>query len=99
VLFWDFFDVWTGSVPNLVKNKAVAAPDFFAVLSRFGASGSATTVQDALTEPSSATGYHAAFDRGAPPPGGFPWELTAPDGSIAAPDFFRVLAQFGHSCA
>ncbi len=96
--FWDLFDVWTGTAPNLTRNKAVAAPDFFAVLGRFGTTGTATSVSDALTEPVSATGYHAAFDRGGTP-SPFPWSLMAADGSIAAPDFFQVLAQFGHSCA
>jgi hypothetical protein len=96
--FWDFFDVWTGSVPNLTKNEAVASTDFFAVLQRFGSNGVATGVQDALLEPVSSTGYHAAYDRG-PSSGPNIWNLTAANGSIATTDFFSVLGQFGHNCA
>ncbi len=43
-------------------------------------------------------GYHAAFDRGQAPMGADPWDLTTADGSIAGPDFFRVLGQSGHGC-
>ncbi len=102
--FWDFFDVWTGG-PSWVRNKAVAAPDFFGVLGRFGTTRAggvptkAAAFSEALVPPSSSTGYHAAFDRGPAPMGADPWDLTTADGAIAGPDFFRVLAQFGHSCA
>ncbi len=97
--FWDFFDVWTGG-PSWLRNKAIAAPDFFGVLGRFGSErpGGPPTKGDALTEalipPSSSTGYHAAFDRSFVM--GF---LTgSADGAISATDFFEVLAQFGHDC-
>ncbi len=59
----------------------------------------ATSVADVLTPPSSSTGYHAAFDRGAPVMGGDPWDLTQADGAITGTDFFEALAQFGHTCA
>ncbi len=101
--FWDFFDVWTGA-PSWVRNKAIAAPDFFGVLGRFGTTrpGGAPTKAvgrtEALTPPTSSTTYHTAFDRGPAPAGANPWLLTQADGSIAAADFFRVLAQFGHTC-
>ncbi len=92
---WDLFDVPTGTFPNLARNKAVAAPDFFAVLGRFGSSGDPTL--DVFSQVPQ-TGYHPAFDRstllGAPAGGG----LGAANGSIAAPDFFAVLGQFGASC-
>ncbi len=96
--FWDFYDVPTGVFPALARNKAVSAPDFFAVLGRFGAEGTDTSVADALTAPPAAPAYHAAYDRGPAPMGGDPWDLNQADGSIAAPDFFANLAQFGHEC-
>jgi hypothetical protein len=98
VSFWDFYDVWTGTVPNLTRNGAVAGTDFFAVLGRFGTTGAATSVEDALTEPPSATGYHAVFDRGAQA-GPNIWDRAPADGAIAGTDFFAMLGQFGHICA
>jgi hypothetical protein len=98
VRFWDFYDVWTGTVPNLTRNGAVAGTDFFAVLGRFGTTGAATSVEDALTEPPSATGYHAAFDRGTQV-GPNIWDRAPADGAIAGTDFFAMLGQFGHTCA
>jgi hypothetical protein len=95
--FWDLFDVWTGTVPNMVRNQAVAAPDINNVISRFGASGAATSVADALTEPSSSSGYHAAYDRG-PVIGSSPWHLGPANGSVAATDINAVIAQFGDNC-
>ncbi len=97
--FWDFFDVPTGTFPALARDAGVAAPDFFAVLARFGASGTATSVPDALSPAPAAPAYHAAYDRGPVQPGGDPWDLSQADGGIAGPDFFRVLGQFGHTCA
>jgi dipeptidyl aminopeptidase/acylaminoacyl peptidase len=104
--FWDFFDVPTG--PSLVRNKAVAAPDFNAVLQRFGAndSGAGTfnrfsnplTTPNAFVAGQNRENYHPAFDRGMASVAGQNWTLTAPDGAIAAVDFNRVLAQFGHNC-
>jgi alpha-tubulin suppressor-like RCC1 family protein len=86
--FWDFFD------PDL--NKAVAGPDFFAVLSRFGATGSPAI--DPLTTPPAPPAYHTRFDRGSSS-GPNAWNLTQADGSIAGTDFFAVLVQFGHDCS
>jgi hypothetical protein len=91
-VFWDFFDT-----PDSVnyRDLAVAGPDFFRVLGRFGSSGS--TAIDPLSLPPAAPAYHTAFDRGASA-GPFVWNLTAPDGAVAGPDFFAILAQFGHDC-
>jgi hypothetical protein len=90
--FWDFFD--TPDSSN-VRDKSIAGTDFFNVLARFGATGSASI--DPLSMPPAAPAYHTAFDRGASS-GPNSWNLTAADGSIAGTDFFAVLAQFGHSC-
>ncbi len=91
--FWDFYDVPTGS--PLARNKAVAAPDFFQVVGRFGTTGD--PAGDPLSTPPP-TGYHTAYDRGAAI-GPDAWNLTQADGAITGPDQFRVLAQFGHTCA
>jgi hypothetical protein len=90
--FWDFFD--TPDASN-IRDKAVAGTDFFAVLSRFGATGDPGI--DPLSMPPPAPVYHTAFDRG-PSGGPNPWNLTAADGAITGQDFFAVLTQFGHSC-
>ncbi len=37
--FWDFYDVPTGTWPDLTRNKAVASSDIFAVIARFGTTG------------------------------------------------------------
>ncbi len=87
--FWDFFDT-----PNAsgLRDKAVNVIDIQAVVDRFGTTGSATTVADALAPP--ATGYHAAFDRTAAPGG-----LSGPaDGSVGVIDIALLVGQFGHSC-
>jgi hypothetical protein len=94
--FWDFFDVPTG-VAVRDRDGSVSGLDFFAVLSRFGTNGSATSVEDALAEPTDANSYHAAYDRAEP--SGDPWDLVAADGSISGSDLFAMLGQFGHSCA
>ncbi len=88
--FWDFFDA--------NRDGEVAAGDFFAVLGRFGAEGTAITVEDALSPAPPAPAYHASHDRTSPAPGADPWDTGPPDGAISARDFFAVLAQFGHSC-
>ena len=91
--FWDYFDVPTG--PSAVRDEQVTGLDFFAMLGRFGATGNGSV--DPLTTPPPA-GYHPAFDRGgAVGPNG--WNVGGANGSIAATDFFTMLAQFGHSCA
>ncbi len=92
--FWDFFDTPNA---NNVRDKSIAAPDFFAILGRFGAAGDPGA--DPLAPPPPAPEYHTAFDRTAPAPGADPWDTGPPDGAVSAPDFFLVLAQFGHSCA
>jgi hypothetical protein len=94
--FWDFYDVPTGS--PLQRNGAVSASDFNAVLGRFGATGTATSVQDALSPPPPAPAYHAAYDRTPPLMGDDPWDLRQADGAISSVDFFSNLAQFGHGC-
>lgn len=44
--------------------------------------------------------YDVYFDRGAPPVGADPWDMTAPDGSITlGVDIVGVINQAGHSCA
>ena len=91
--FWDFFDVPSG--PSQLRNQAVALPDIFEVIARFGATGDPGI--DPLSPPPS-SGYHSAYDRG-PRAGPDPWNLSAANGSIATPDINAVLAQFGHSCA
>jgi hypothetical protein len=91
--FWDFYDVPTGGA--LTRDHSISALDLFAVLGRFGASGSASLDPLAMPPPS---GYHTAFDRG-PVIGPNVWNVGAADGSIAATDIFGVLGQFAHSCA
>jgi hypothetical protein len=93
VHFWDFFD--TPNASN-VRDKAVASSDFFAVISRFGATGSPGI--DPLSTPPVAPAYHPAFDRASSLPGSDQWDLEPADGSIAAADIFLSIAQFGHSC-
>jgi hypothetical protein len=94
--FWDFYDTPTGM--SFIRDKAVAGTDFFAVLGRFGSTGS--TLTDPLSTPPAAPAYHPAFDRSAGPASPAQPFLSGPaDGSIAGTDFFRILAQFGHTCA
>jgi hypothetical protein len=92
--FWDFYDTPTGM--SYIRDKAVASTDFFALLQRFGATGSSSI--DPLSTPPAPPAYHTAYDRGA---SGGPnaWDLTAANGSIASTDFFAMLVQFGHTCA
>jgi hypothetical protein len=92
--FWDFFDT-PGGAP-FVRNGSVSAADFFAVLSRFGATGSPAI--DPLSTPSPAPAYHTAYDRTAALPGDDPWDTRPADGAIATTDFFLAIMQFGHSC-
>jgi hypothetical protein len=92
--FWDFFDT-----PNEMNERdgAVAGPDFFRLLGRFGSSGDPGI--DPLSTPPAVPAYHSAYDRSSPAPGADPWDSGPADGAIAGTDFFMVLAQFGHSCA
>ena len=60
--------------------------DIFDVANAFG-----------LTPPD--PGYSPILDRSAAPPGGDPWDMGAPDGTIDLfTDVFGVAFQFGHSC-
>jgi hypothetical protein len=93
--FWDFFDVPTGTFPNLARNKSVSSPDIFAVIARFNAAGDSGI--DPLSMPAAAPAYHTAYDRG-PSAGPSPWNLTAANGSIASTDIFASIGQFNHSC-
>jgi hypothetical protein len=98
--FWDFFDA-PDQTTN-VRDRAIAGPDFFRILARFGATdaGGAAVINrnsDPLSAPPAAPAYHPAYDRGAA--SGEAWDLTQADGSIAGPDFFALLVQFGHDCS
>jgi len=107
--FWDFYDVWTrpdaANQPNLwVRDKVVTViGDLLGVASRFGAQrpGAPTKQQalnEALTPPTSATGYHTDFDRG-PLIGPNPWNMGPPDGAISVVvDLLGAARQVGHSC-
>jgi hypothetical protein len=90
--FWDFMDQWTGGV----RDKVVAGGDIGAVVARYGSSGNANG--DPLTPPASGTGYHTIADRNGAFPGGDPWDLQPPNGSVSGGDIGAVVAQFGHSC-
>lgn len=92
-VFWDFFDT---PIPTSERDRIISIGDVFRVVARFGANGNAGI--DPLSPPA-ASGYHTAFDRSAPAPGGEPWDLNAPDGSISAGDILFEVNQFGHSCA
>lgn len=92
--FWDFFDV--------DRDAVVSVSDLFLVVQRVGYTRvPPPTKQEALAEaltPPGALGYHAAFDRSPPSPGGDPWDLGPPDGAIATNDVLAAVLQFGHSC-
>ncbi|MGB2694990.1 MAG: flexitail domain-containing putative surface protein, partial [Dehalococcoidia bacterium] len=98
--FWDFFDTPTNTG---VRDRVISTGDLQRLVSRFGSTQSpAPTFSAALAQAlgvPAATGYNAAFDRAAPSPGGDPWDLNAPDGSISAGDILFLINQFGHSCA
>ncbi len=94
--FWDFYDVPTGTWPNLARDGAVTAQDLFAVQARFGAEGDPEI--DPLSPPPAPPAYHPAYDRGSPALGPDIWNLPPADGAIAAAEIFAVIAQFGHDC-
>jgi hypothetical protein len=104
--FWDFYDVWEETGPSVwQRNKTINVfGDIVGVALRFGAVHSTPYLKnqaraDALTPPTSASGYHAAFDRGAQT-GANPWNAASPDGAINVfDDILGVARQFGHSCA
>lgn len=94
--FWDFYDVPTGTWPNLARNASVSALDFFAVLARYNTEGDPDI--DPLSLPP-ATGYHPAFDRSAAGSlGPDAWNIDKADGAISGLDMFAILAQVGHYC-
>jgi lysophospholipase L1-like esterase len=91
--FWDFFD--TPNASN-VRDQVIDVGDIFRVVDRFGAFGDPSI--DPLSAPP-ASGYHTAFDRSPPGPGGDSWDLSPPYGTVDIGDIFASVAQFGHSCA
>jgi hypothetical protein len=106
--FWDFFDVPTGS--PLHRDHAITVGDVGGVVGRFGSNDATPSTfdrdSDPLTTPNAAVvpsgaraNYHPAYDRGGATPGGDPWDLQPPDGSITAGDIASAVVQFGHSCA
>jgi len=106
--FWDFYDVWTRPDPTnqptlWVRDKVVTTADVLITAQRFGTTrpGAPTKQQglsEALTPPTSPSGYHTDYDRG-PLVGPNPWDRGPPDGAITAGnDVLGVARQFGHSC-
>jgi hypothetical protein len=96
--FWDFYDTpdsaLTAGPPSHQRDRAVTIQDIFRVAGRFGATGAATTVADALS-PAPASGYHAGYDRSE-----VEGKLSGPaNGAITIGDVFAVAAQFGHDCS
>jgi dipeptidyl aminopeptidase/acylaminoacyl peptidase len=104
--FWDVYDVWTVSGSSWTRDRTVnVLGDIIGVTARFGTMrpggppAKPDALAEALTPPTSATGYHADFDRG-PQNGANPWNVAPPDGAInVLDDILGVAAQFGHSCA
>ncbi len=92
---WDFFDVPTGAPP--ARDRVVAVGDIGGVVQRFGTNGD--PAGDPLLPPPPPPAYHTAYDRGGVIPGGDPWDLLPPNGSITVSDIAAVVAQFGHRCA
>jgi hypothetical protein len=103
--YWDVYDAPTGTYPNLAKDHSIAGTDFFAIIARFGATGTppSTAAEIANIPMNPAPGYHPVFDRNAasnpPDPSyGGAWNTTRADGAISGTDFFGVLAGFGMVC-
>ncbi|MDP3768022.1 MAG: flexitail domain-containing putative surface protein, partial [Dehalococcoidia bacterium] len=83
--FWDLYDTDGNKVVDLFF-------DIYAVAGAFGDDA------DNLP-PGEPDGYNPILDRSAPPMGGDPWDMQAPDGLIDLfIDFFGVANQFGHDC-
>ena len=83
---WDVYDTDASKSVDLFI-------DIFGVAGAFGADAD----DDPPGEPD---GYSPALDRSAPLPGGDPWDMQAPDGTIDLfTDIFGVIYQFGHSCS
>ncbi|MEX0992429.1 MAG: CSLREA domain-containing protein [Solirubrobacterales bacterium] len=99
--FWDFADQWTGAPAQ--RDRSVSGGDIGAVVVRFGsvraggAPDEADALAEALTAPTSMSGYHASADRGGSAMGD-PLRLLPPDGSISGGDISAVVVQFGHNC-
>jgi alpha-tubulin suppressor-like RCC1 family protein len=91
-LFWDFFDVPTGS-PLGRDGVVTSTGDVAAVQARFGTQGDPNG--DPLSTPPP-TGYHTAYDRTLAGPNS--WNTGAPNGSITIQDISYVNSQVGHSC-
>ena len=103
--FWDFYDVWThpaGEPQVWARDRVITLFDILGVARRFGPGpflSEAEAIAGALTPPTSASGYHPAYDRGGLL-GLNPWDRAPPDGAIDIPDdILGVAAQFGHTCA
>jgi hypothetical protein len=92
--FWDFFD--TPAPPN-ERDGSITVADIARIVARFGSSGGATSIADALSMPPAAPAYHAGFDRTLAGPNG--WNTGAANGSITIEDISRSVQSFGHSCA
>jgi hypothetical protein len=90
--FWDFLDQWIGGE----RDRVISGGDIGAVVKRFGEAGDPEG--DPLVPPLAPTGYHTSADRGGAIPGGDPWDLEPPDGTISGGDIGTVVAQYGHSC-
>lgn len=87
--FWDLYD-------TPPRDQAVNVGDISRVVGRFGSSGTATTIADALAPPPAPPAYHAGFDRTLRGPNA--WNSGRANGSITIADISRAVAQFGHNC-
>jgi alpha-tubulin suppressor-like RCC1 family protein len=95
--FWDLFDTpQYNASPE--RDRTVSVGDISRTVARFGSSGAATTVADALLTPAPPPAYHAGLDRTDDPSSMEPWDLLGPNGSITVQDISLVVAQFGHNC-
>jgi dipeptidyl aminopeptidase/acylaminoacyl peptidase len=101
--FWDYYQVWTFNGSIWVRDNAINILDITATGSRFGSGppppAKNVAVSMALTAPTSATGYHIAYDRGMNLDLARPWKKAPPDGTINIPnDILGVAGQFNHNC-
>jgi hypothetical protein len=94
--FWDFFDT---PAPGGIRDRVASVADISRVVARFGSSGPAVTIGDALAMPPPAPAYHAGFDRTPSITAGQPWRTRAANGSVTVQDVTLAVASFGHSCA
>jgi glucose/arabinose dehydrogenase len=91
---WDFMDQWIGS--PFSRDKVVSGGDLGSVVARYGSVGN--PAGDPLAPPASMHGYHTMADRAGSIPGGDPWDLQPPDGSVSGQDIGVTVVQYGHSC-